>query len=36
ELVRGGTYIGLGFVYSMDPGAGAMVPKGSTITLHLV
>jgi beta-lactam-binding protein with PASTA domain/serine/threonine protein kinase len=36
DLVRGGTYIGLGFVYSMDPGAGAMVPKGSTITLHLV
>jgi beta-lactam-binding protein with PASTA domain/serine/threonine protein kinase len=36
DVVRGSTYIGLGYVYSMDPGAGAMVPKGSTITLNLV
>jgi beta-lactam-binding protein with PASTA domain/serine/threonine protein kinase len=36
DVVRGSTYIGLGYVYSMAPGAGAMVPKGSTITLNLV
>jgi beta-lactam-binding protein with PASTA domain/serine/threonine protein kinase len=36
DVVRGSTYIGLGFVYSMDPGAGAMIPRGSTITLNLV
>jgi serine/threonine-protein kinase len=29
-------YLGLGFVYSMDPGAGTEIPKGSTITLYLV
>ncbi len=29
-------YIGLGYVYSTDPDAGTMVPKGSTITLYLV
>ena len=29
-------YLGLGFVYSMDPGADTEVPKGSTITLYLV
>ncbi|MCD4526301.1 Stk1 family PASTA domain-containing Ser/Thr kinase [Nocardioides sp. cx-173] len=36
KVVRGSTYIGLGFVYSMDPGAGAMIPEGSTVTLNLV
>ena len=29
-------YIGLGFVYSSDPGSGEMIPKGSTITLYLL
>jgi beta-lactam-binding protein with PASTA domain len=29
-------YLGLGFVYSMDPGAGTELPKGSTVTLYLV
>jgi serine/threonine-protein kinase len=28
--------IGLGFVFRTDPGAGAMAPKGSTITLYLI
>ncbi|WP_144009323.1 Stk1 family PASTA domain-containing Ser/Thr kinase [Enemella evansiae] len=30
------TYLGLGFVASTDPGAGAKAPEGSTITLLLV
>ena len=30
------TYIGLGIVYSSDPGGGEMAPKGSTITLYLL
>jgi serine/threonine-protein kinase len=29
-------YLGLGFVFSQDPGGGDEVPKGSTITLYLV
>jgi serine/threonine-protein kinase len=29
-------YLGLGYVFSTDPGRGSMVPKGSTITLYLV
>lgn len=29
-------YLGLGFVFRTDPGAGEMVPKGSTITLYLI
>jgi beta-lactam-binding protein with PASTA domain/serine/threonine protein kinase len=29
-------YIGLGFVYSMDPGAGTELPKGSTVIIYLV
>ncbi|MEV7428805.1 Stk1 family PASTA domain-containing Ser/Thr kinase [Nocardioides sp. NPDC092400] len=29
-------YLGLGYVFSTDPGAGAEVPKGSTITLTLI
>ncbi len=28
--------LGLGFVYSVDPGQGEMVPKGSTVTLYLI
>src|SRR4051794_34091843 len=29
-------YIGLGYVFSMDPGAGTELPKGSTVTIYLV
>ena len=29
-------YIGLGFVFSVDPPSGTMVPRGSTITLYLI
>lgn len=29
-------HLGLGYVFSMDPGAGEMVPKGSTITLSII
>ena len=29
-------YIGLGYVFHVDPGSGSMVPKGSTVTLYLV
>ncbi len=29
-------YLGLGYVFRTDPGAGELVPKGSTITLFLV
>ena len=29
-------YIGLGFVFKVDPSSGTMVPKGSTITLYLI
>jgi beta-lactam-binding protein with PASTA domain len=29
-------YLGLGYVYSVSPGEGEMVPAGSTITLYLV
>jgi len=29
-------YLGLGFVYSMDPGAGTDLPIGSTVTIYLV
>jgi len=36
ETEESGTYLGLGFVASSDPGAGEEVPKGSTITLFLV
>lgn len=30
------SYLGLGYVFSSDPGAGEDVPKGSTITLFLI
>lgn len=30
------SYIGVGFVFSTDPPAGTMAPKGSTITLYLI
>jgi beta-lactam-binding protein with PASTA domain/serine/threonine protein kinase len=29
-------YIGLGYVFSMDPVAGSEIPKGSTVTIYLV
>jgi serine/threonine-protein kinase len=29
-------YIGLGYVFSMDPQAGTQLPKGSTVTIYLV
>jgi len=29
-------YIGLGYVFSMDPEAGIKLPKGSTVTIYLV
>ncbi|WP_051246747.1 Stk1 family PASTA domain-containing Ser/Thr kinase [Nocardioides halotolerans] len=29
-------YIGLGYVFSMDPEAGTELPKGSTVTIYLV
>ena len=29
-------YIGLGYVFSMDPGAGTELPIGSTVTIYLV
>ena len=29
-------YIGLRYVFSMDPGAGTKLPKGSTVTIYLV
>jgi beta-lactam-binding protein with PASTA domain/serine/threonine protein kinase len=29
-------YIGLGYVFSMDPGAGTDLPKGSTVIIYLV
>lgn len=29
-------YIGLGFVFRVDPPSGTMAPKGSTITLYLI
>ncbi|MGH3361965.1 MAG: PASTA domain-containing protein, partial [Nocardioides sp.] len=36
EVQNSAGYIGLGYVYSTDPEAGTMVPKGTTITLYLV
>ncbi|WP_432479827.1 Stk1 family PASTA domain-containing Ser/Thr kinase [Nocardioides sp. GXQ0305] len=37
EVVRGGPgYIGLEYVFSVNPGSGTMVPRGSTVTLTLV
>ncbi len=29
-------YLGLGYVFSQDPGGDEQVPKGSTITLYLI
>jgi serine/threonine-protein kinase len=36
EEERADSYIGVGFVFSTDPPAGTMAPKGSTITLYLI
>jgi beta-lactam-binding protein with PASTA domain len=33
---RASGYLGLGFVFSQDPGGGEMAPTGSTITLSLI
>lgn len=36
KTTHAAAYLGLGYVYSTDPGAGKRVPKGSTITLHIL
>jgi beta-lactam-binding protein with PASTA domain/serine/threonine protein kinase len=36
DVQRASEYIGLGYVFKVDPGSGTMAPKGSTITLYLV
>ncbi|HEX6150337.1 Stk1 family PASTA domain-containing Ser/Thr kinase, partial [Nocardioides sp.] len=36
EVENADEYLGLGFVFSVDPPSGTMVPKGSTITLNLI
>ena len=30
------SYLGLGYVFNVDPGSGTKVPKGSTVTLYLI
>nr|WP_246416033.1 Stk1 family PASTA domain-containing Ser/Thr kinase [Nocardioides luti] len=36
DVKESDAYIGLGYVYKVDPGSGSMAPRGSTITLYLV
>ena len=36
EVQNSPEYIGLGFVFRVDPPSGSMVPRGSTITLYLI
>jgi serine/threonine-protein kinase len=36
EVENSDNYIGVGFVFSSDPDAGSMAPRGSTITLYLI
>jgi beta-lactam-binding protein with PASTA domain len=36
ELERAPGYLGIGYVYGVDPDSGEMVPKGSTITLTII
>ncbi|MEO6509412.1 MAG: Stk1 family PASTA domain-containing Ser/Thr kinase [Nocardioides sp.] len=36
EIQHIDNYLGLGFVYSVDPGSGNAIPKGSTVTLWLI
>ena len=36
RTVNASGYLGLGFVFSQDPGGGQSVPRGSTITLSII
>jgi eukaryotic-like serine/threonine-protein kinase len=36
EVDKSPFYIGVGFVYSSDPGPGSMAPQGSTVVLHVI
>ena len=36
QTVNASGYLGLGFVFSQDPGGGQSVPRGSTITLSII
>lgn len=36
EVHRNDHYIGVGYVYSVDPGSGEMAPKGSTVVLSIL
>ena len=36
DVEKDSNYIGLGYVFRVDPRSGTMVPKGSTITLYLI
>lgn len=36
ETVNASGYLGLGYVFSQDPGSGTEVPRGSTITLTII
>ncbi len=36
EIEHIDNYLGLGFVYSVDPGSGEEIPQGSTVTLWLI
>ncbi|HEX5086482.1 MAG TPA: Stk1 family PASTA domain-containing Ser/Thr kinase [Nocardioides sp.] len=36
DVAQAPGYIGLGYVFSMDPGAGTEIPKGSTVIIYLV
>ncbi|WP_344152805.1 Stk1 family PASTA domain-containing Ser/Thr kinase [Nocardioides koreensis] len=36
EVRKNDHYIGVGYVYSVDPGSGSMAPKGSTVTLSIL
>ena len=36
EVSKNDHYIGVGYVYSVDPGSGTMAPKGSTVVLSIL
>ncbi len=36
DVEHDSNYIGIGYVFRVDPGSGSMVPKGGTITLYLI
>ena len=36
QVENSDNYIGVGFVFSSDPDAGDLVPKGSVVTLYLI